>query len=86
MVDEPAVGLERLRLSIDRFPVALPGWTLFAPAALVLPFFAAAIGQITIGYADAAEVILNNLAPGGPMSRHCIGVALPTEMTRRKRG
>jgi putative NADH-flavin reductase len=86
MVDEPAVGLGRLRLSVDRFPVPLPGWTAPAPAAAVLPFFVAAVGQITIPYADAAAVMLANLAPGGPMARRRIGIALPEGLTKRKTG
>lgn len=86
MVDEPAVGLDRLRVTIDRFPAPLPRWASVVPSAAILPLFAAAVGQITIPYADAAAVMLANLAPGGPMSRHRIGIALPVGMTKRKQG
>lgn len=84
MVDEPGVGLERLRISTDLFPVALPGWTSAAPAVAVLPVFAANVGKITLPYADAAAVMLENLTPGGAMSRRRIGIALPEGMSKRK--
>ena len=35
-------------------------------------------------YDDAALVILDNLAPGGPTSRQCVGVALPRGMKAHK--
>lgn len=86
MVDEPGVGLERLRVSIDHFAAPLPAATSMLPSAALLPFFAARLGQITIPYADAAAVILGNLSPGGPLSRHRVGIALPAGMTKRKKG
>lgn len=80
MVDQPAVGLARLRVSVDKFPAPLPAWTGAAPSALSLPFFARALGEITVPYADAAAVILSQIEPGGPMSRRRVGLALPVGM------
>jgi hypothetical protein len=37
-----------------------------------------------IPYADAASVMLANVTPGGLMSRHRIGVALPVGMKGKK--
>ena len=85
MVDEPAVGLDRLRISIDaaaraRFPhspAPLPG-------PLLLPVFASLIPQMIVPYADAAALMLANLDRGNAMSRHRVGLALPVGMRGRK--
>ena len=42
------------------------------------------IGEMTISNDDAALVILDNLAPGGPTSHQCVGVALPRGMKAHK--
>ena len=84
MVDQPAVGLDRLRVSIDSLPAPLPAMAKALPAPLVLPLFAMKIPEMIIPYADAASVILANVAPGGAMSRHRVGVALPVGMKGKK--
>jgi len=83
MVDQPAIGIHRLRVSIDRLPVGLPAAKRL-PDLLVLPLFATKIPQMIIPYADAAAFMLANLGRGGPMSRKRIGLALPEGMTGRK--
>jgi len=84
MVEQPAVGLHRLRVSIDSLPAPLPAVARSLPAPLLLPLFAMRIPEMIIPYADAASVILANVAPGGPMSRRRVGVALPVGMKGRK--
>jgi hypothetical protein len=84
MVDEPALGLARLRVSIDSLPTPLPAMARSLPAPLVLPLFAMKIAEMIIPYADAASVMLANLQPGDAMSRHRIGIALPAGMKGRK--
>lgn len=84
MVEQPAMGLERLRVSIDSLPAPLPGIARSLPGALVLPLFAMKIPEMIIPYADAASVILANVQPQGPTSRHRVGVALPVGMKGKK--
>jgi len=84
MVDEPAVGLDRLRISLDALPVPVPAWARALPDALFLPVFASLIPSMILPYADAAAVMLANLGRGIPMSRHRVGLALPAGMKGRK--
>jgi putative NADH-flavin reductase len=84
MVEQPALGIERLRVSFDRLPVALPRGAQRLPNLLVLPLLAAKIPQMIIPYADAAAFMLANLDRGGAMSRKRVGLALPAGMKGRK--
>jgi putative NADH-flavin reductase len=84
MVEQAALGLQRLRLSTDGLPVVLPAITQMLPAPFVLPLFAMKIPEMIIPYADAAAVILSRMEPGDPTSRHRIGIALPAGMRGRK--
>ena len=84
MVDQPAIGLERLRVSCDRLPVRLPRFARLLPAPLLLPLFAASIPEMIVPYADAASVMLANLSPRGPMMHHRVGIALPPGMRGKK--
>jgi hypothetical protein len=84
MVEQPAIGLPRLRVSVDSLPAPLPAFARFLPAPLVLPLFAMKIPEMIIPYADAASVILANVKRGDSMSRHRVGVALPVGMKGRK--
>ena len=84
MVDQPAVGIHRLRVSLERLPVSLPAVVRLLPDPLVLPLFASTIPQIIVPYADAAAFMLANLDRGGPMSRKRVGLALPHGMTGHK--
>ncbi|MBF7730474.1 NAD(P)-dependent oxidoreductase [Pseudomonas sp. N040] len=84
MVEGPALGIDKLRLSLDKLPVQMPTFVQHLPGALVLPFFALRIPQMIIPYADAAAVILANLAGDSAMSRHRVGLALPEGMRGKK--
>jgi hypothetical protein len=84
MVDEPALGLERLRISIDAIPVQVPAFAGALPGVLATPLFASLIPQMIVPYADAAALMLANLDRGNAMSRRRIGLALPLGMTGRK--
>lgn len=84
MVEQPALGLQRLRISIDILPSPLPAIARSLPAALVLPLFALKIPKMIISYADAASVILANVERKDSTSRHRIGVALPVGMKGKK--
>jgi putative NADH-flavin reductase len=82
MVHEPPIA--RMRVSLDRLPAELPPFTRILPDALVLPFFVKRIPEMIVSYADAAALMLANLAPGGQMSRHRVGLALPVGMRGQK--
>jgi len=84
MVEQPAVGLPRLRVSVDSLPAPLPAFARLLPAPLVLPLFAMKIPEMIIPYADAASLILANVKRGDSMSRHRVGVALPVGMKGKK--
>jgi uncharacterized protein len=84
MVDEPAIGLHRLRISVDALPVQVPAFARALPGPLFLPVFASLIPQMIVPYADAAALMLANLDRDNAMSRHRIGVALPAGMRGRK--
>ena len=84
MVDQPPLGLARLRISLDRLPVEVPAFTRALPGPLVLPVFASLIPQMIVPYADAAALMLANLDRGSAMARHRVGLALPVGMRGRK--
>ena len=84
MVDEPAIGMDRLRISLDTLPVRVPVLARVLPGALLLPVFASLIPQMIVSYADAAAVMLANLGRGNAMSRHRVGLALPEGKRGRK--
>ena len=84
MVDEPALGLDRLRISLDALPVEIPAVARALPDSSLLPVFASLIPQMIVPYADAAALMLANLDRGNAMSRHRVGLALPLGMRGRK--
>ena len=84
MVDEPALGLDRLRISLDALPVEIPAVARALPDSSLLPVFASLIPQMIVPYADAAALMLANLDRGNAMSRHRVGLALPVGMRGRK--
>jgi hypothetical protein len=84
MVDEPAIELDRLRISLDSLPVRVPALARVLPGALLLPVFASLIPQMIVPYAGAAAVMLANLDRGNAMSRHRVGLALPEGKKGRK--
>jgi uncharacterized protein len=85
MVHEPPLGIARMRVSLDRVPVKVPAFAGSLPGALLLPFFVQRIPEMIISYADAAALILANLAPAGSTSRRRIGLALPIGMRGEKK-
>ena len=84
MVDQPPLGLDQLRVSIDVLPVRVPAFARALPGPLLLPVFASLIPQMIVPYADAAALMLANLDRGNAMSRHRVGLALPEGMRGRK--
>jgi putative NADH-flavin reductase len=86
MVDEPALGLDRLRISRDRLPVAIPTFGSALPDAQLMPVFASVVPEMIVPYADAAALMLAHLDRGNAMSRHRVGLALPGGMRGRKPG
>ena len=84
MVEGAPVGLERLRVSLDRLPVQTPAAVKWLPDWLLVPIFARRVPEMIIPYADAAALMLKNLEPGGAMSRHRVGLALPVGMKGKK--
>jgi hypothetical protein len=84
MVHQQPLGLARMRIALDRVPVRVPSFTRSLPGALVLPFFVRRVPEMIVSYADAATLILANLSPGGEMSRHRVGLALPVGMRGKK--
>ncbi len=84
MVDQPALGLDKLRVSIDELPAALPASARAPAGAALVQAFVALVPQMIVPYADAAAVMLANIGRGGAMSRHRVGLALPEGMSGRK--
>lgn len=77
MTEEPPVGIDQLRLAIDRLPVSIPTVTREMSDNQLTALFAAHVPELTIPYADAAAFMLNNLQPTSAMSRHRVGLMLP---------
>jgi hypothetical protein len=84
MVEGAPVGLEKLRISIDRLPVQMPAVANWLPNWLLVPIFVSRVPEMIIPYPDAAALMLNNLDTAGAMSRHRIGLALPVGMKGKK--
>ena len=85
MVNEQPLGLDRMRVSLDRLPVHVPPITSSLPTALVVPFFVSRVPEMIVSYADAAALMLANLTPNGEMSHHRVGLALPVGMRGEKK-
>jgi putative NADH-flavin reductase len=84
MVEEPALGLNRLRIALDRLPVQVPAFARALPGPLFLPVFAYLIPQMIVPYADAAALMLANLNRSDTVARHRVGLALPVGMRGKK--
>ena len=85
MVDQAALGLSRMRISLEGLPVQVPAFSKFLPKALALPFFTYRIPEMIVSYADAAALILANITPNDEMSHHRVGLALPVGMRGKKK-
>ena len=84
MVEQPALGLDRLRISLDTLPVQVPAFARALPAPLLVPLFAFRVPQMIVPYADAAALMLANIEAGNEMTRRRVGLALPLGMRGRK--
>ena len=84
MVEQPPLGLAVMRTSLDRLPVRVPSFSQFLPGVLFLPVFGYLIPEMIVPYADAASLILGNLARKSTMSHHRIGIALPVGLRGQK--
>jgi putative NADH-flavin reductase len=84
MVDQPALGWQRLRMALDALPTPLPAMARHMPGALVLPMFALKIPEMIIPYADAAAVILAHLGAHDLTARRRVGLALPVGVKGQK--
>ena len=84
MVDEPATGLDRLRISLDALPVKVPAFARALPGPLLVPVFGSLIPQIIVSYRGTAALMLANLNRGNTMSQRRVGLALPLGMRGRK--
>ena len=84
MVEQPPLGLAKLRISLDRLPVQVPAVARVLPGALFLPVFAYLVPEMIISYADAAALMLANLTREGEMSHRRVGLALPRGMRGQK--
>jgi putative NADH-flavin reductase len=84
MVEQPALGLNRLRISLDTLPVQVPAFARALPGPLLVPLFASLVPQMIVPYADAAALMLANIDPGNEMMRRRVGLALPSGMRGRK--
>ena len=65
MVEEPPVGLARLRVSVDRLPVEIPDAAERLPDHLLVPLFARLVPEMIVPYADAAALMLHHLSAHG---------------------
>jgi len=83
MVEGPPIGLARLRVSVDRLPVEIPGAAGISDPLLV-PRFMQAVPEMILPYADAAAVMLHHLQPASDISCHRVGLALPVGMHGEK--
>jgi hypothetical protein len=83
MVEGAPIGLEKLRVSVERLPVQTPGAVKWLPEWLLVPIFVRRVPEMIIPYADAAALMLKNLEPASAMSRHRVGLALPIGMKDR---
>jgi putative NADH-flavin reductase len=84
MVDQPALGLDRLRISLDILPADIPAAARSLPDPEFVQVFASVVPEMIVPYGDAAALMLANLDRGNAMSRHRIGLALPAGMRGRK--
>jgi len=84
LVNQQALGVQQLRVSLDSLPTSLPRIARSLPGSLVLPLFAMKIPEMIISYADAASVMLANCERGSQTARHRVGVALPVGMKGQK--
>lgn len=84
MVDQPALGVERMRVTVERLPVEMTGMARLLPAPLLLLNFATKVPEMVVPYADAAALMLANIERDDRMARKRVGIALPRGMRGKK--
>lgn len=84
MVEQPALGLNELRITLDVLPVRFPAYVHALPAWLFLPIFAYRVPEMIVPYADAAALMLDNLADRDIVSQCRVGLALPVGMRGKR--
>ncbi len=84
MVEQPPLGVNRLRVTLEALPVRVPPFARALPGWLFVPLFAYLIPRMIVPYADAAALMLSNLDRGDPMARRRVGLALPDGMRGKK--
>jgi putative NADH-flavin reductase len=85
MVDQPPVGMDRMRISLDRLPIHMPAFSESLPDAMALSLLAQGISEMIVSYTDAAALMVANIAPNDEMSHHRVGLALPVGMRGEKK-
>ncbi len=83
MVEQPALGVDRLRISLETLPVQMPALARVLPAPLLSPLFAALVPQMIVPYDDAAALMLGHITPGSTTTHRRVGLALPAGMRGR---
>ena len=84
MVDQPPLGLDQMRISLDRLPMQTPTFSSSLSEALTLQFLAQYIPEMNVSYADAAAFMLAHITPNDEMSHHRVGLALPVKIQSKK--
>ena len=80
LADVPALGLDRLRISIQLCSGSDSCRRRHDARRTVVPIFASLIPEMIVPYTDAAALMLANLDRGNAMSRRRVGLALPLGM------
>jgi putative NADH-flavin reductase len=75
MVDQPPLGLTRLRVTLDTLPVQIPASVGAVSGPLSPSILGSLMPRLMVPYADAAAVMLANLDRESAMSRHRVGLA-----------
>ncbi|NWG07272.1 MAG: NAD(P)H-binding protein [Chloroflexi bacterium] len=84
MVDQPTIGLDRMRISLDKLPIHMPVSLRPLSEEAALQFLTQHIHEMTVSYADAAALMLAHITPNDAMSHHRVGLALPVDMRSKK--
>jgi len=80
MLAQSPVGLDRMRISLDRLPVEVPAFARLRPEGSALPFFSYLIREMIVTCADVAALMIANITPNDEMSHHRVGLAIPVDM------
>jgi uncharacterized protein len=84
MVEESALGVQKLRIALDVLPAEVPASARALPSPQLLAAFMSLIPEMIVPYEDAAAVMLAHLDRDDPFARHRVGLALPPGMKGKK--